>query len=274
MSATFFRRLLYFSTCSLLVFCQSCFRQAGEIKFGPTHLQHYVWAPKGSFQMGCSLGDSECAPTEKPAHEVTISRGFWIGQTEVTVGAYEHFIESTRRKMPPEPKWLDRSLNPGWRDQKQPIVHVTWNDAQAFCSWSGGRLPTESEWEYASRAGNTSARYGDIGSVALYSDNSGNVPCDGEAILRSNPKDYGDALYKSGAHPHDVAQKAPNHWGMYDTLGNVWEWTDSSFTDGTQILRGGAYSFPAHLNRVSAKGSAPRLHRSTSIGFRCVLRNP
>lgn len=254
--------------------CQSCSRRAGKVIPGPRHLLYYVFAPKGSFEMGCSTGDSECDPNEKPAHKVSIAKGFWMGQTEVTVGAYRQFVESTGRETPPEPKWQDLSMNPGWKDNKQPIVHVTWNEAQAFCSWSGGRLPTESEWEYAARAGSTAARYGDIGSIAWYSDNGGKIPLNGEAILRSTPKNYGDALYKNGNRPHDVAQKVPNHWNMYDTLGNVWEWTDSVFPDGTQVLRGGAYGFNSHLARVSVKGSAPRLHRSTSIGFRCVVSNP
>lgn len=88
---------------------------------------------------------------------------------------------------------------------------------------------------------------------------------------KSNPETYGDVLFESGAHPHPVAQKAPNVWGLYDTLGNVWEWTGSSFTGagsklggndpgrdvGTQVLRGGAWSFGARLCRVSARGSAP-----------------
>jgi formylglycine-generating enzyme required for sulfatase activity len=240
--------------------------------------------------MGCSVGDSQCDPVERPARAIVVVRGFWIGQTEVTVGAYKRFVQARNEKMPPEPKWLDHLLNPGWQDPQQPIVNVTWDEAQAFCTWTGGRLPTESEWEYASRAGSTSARYGDLGSIAWYSDNSGDHPFNGEEIMKASPNDYGDLLYKSGAHPHAVGQKIPNRWGLYDTLGNAWEWTGSLFPNAgkkrirgngsgtsdlqTQVLRGGAWSFDARLNRVSAKGSAPRLHRSTSIGFRCILNNP
>jgi formylglycine-generating enzyme required for sulfatase activity len=239
--------------------------------------------------MGCSVGDSQCDPIEKPARKIVIGKGFRIGQTEVTVGSYKRFVQATGGKMPAQPKWLDHLLNPDWQESEQPIVNVTWGEAQAFCSWSGGRLPTESEWEYASRAGSSSARYGDLDSVAWYSDNSGTVPFDGEEIMRSRPSDYGDLLYKSGAHPHPVAQKIPNRWGLYDTLGNVWEWTSSLFPKTGQkrnqgnglgafnleiyVLRGGAWSFDARFNRASAKGSAPRLHRSTSIGFRCMLNN-
>jgi formylglycine-generating enzyme required for sulfatase activity len=166
------------------------------------------------------------------------------------------------------------------------MVNVTWSDAQAFCTWAGGHLPTESEWENAARAGTTAARYGDISSIAWYSDDSGTVPFNGEAIMRSDPKAYGELLYKSGAHPHRVGEKTPNDWNLYDTLGNVWEWTDTLFPGPyqqneesksadpdlqNQVLRGGAWGFTERLIRVSAKGSAPRQHRSTSIGFRCML---
>lgn len=240
--------------------------------------------------MGCSVDDSACDDIEKPAVKVTIPNGFWIGQTEVTVAVYERFVKATGGKMPPEPIWLGRRMNPDWKEQEQPIVNVTWNEAQAFCKWMGGRLPTEAEWEYSARAGSRAARYADLESVAWYSDNSGQLPFDGMAILNSHPNDYATLLYKSGAGPHSVAQKTPNRWNIYDTLGNVSQWTDSLFGSNAgneekggqlpttdpqnQVLRGGAWSFVSRQIRVSVKGSAPRLHRSTSIGFRCICNNP
>jgi hypothetical protein len=96
--------------------------------------------------MGCSPGDNECHVSEKPSHRVTITKGFWIGQTEVTVGAYKRFAAATGRQMPGAP-----SFNSGWADDMMPIVNVTWDDAREYCTWAGGRLLTEVEWEYSAR---------------------------------------------------------------------------------------------------------------------------
>ena len=170
----------------------------------------YVWIPPGTFMMGCSPGDNECYDYEKPPHQVTITKGFWLGQTEVTVGAYKRFAAATGRQMPDTP-----GFNSRWTNENMPIVNVTWNDAHDYCAWAGGRLPTEAEWEYAARGGSTEARYGPIDDVAWYDGNS-------------------------GGQTHDVAQKRPNASGLYDMLGNVWEWVkdwddENNYDDITQI---------------------------------------
>jgi formylglycine-generating enzyme required for sulfatase activity len=91
----------------------------------------YIWIPAGTFTMGCSPGDNECFDDEKPAHEVTISRGFWIGQTLVTQAAYKRVV----------------GANPSrFKGEQLPVETVSWNDAQSYCRTVGMRLPTEGTW--------------------------------------------------------------------------------------------------------------------------------
>jgi formylglycine-generating enzyme required for sulfatase activity len=188
---------------------------------------------------------------------MTIAKGFWMGQTEVTVGAYKRFVAATGENMPPDSQW-----NPEWQENQRPIVNLTWDEAGAFCRWAGGRLPSETEWEYAARSGSEAQRYGQLDAVAWYIDNSG----------------------RKG--PLAVAQKTANAWGLYDTLGNVWEWTTGLYpltgqNDGPNLpasptgtflaIRGGSWDDATRLVRISVRGRAEAPHRSNSIGARCVL---
>jgi formylglycine-generating enzyme required for sulfatase activity len=217
----------------------------------------YVWIPPGTFQMGCSPGDNECDANERPAHPVTISKGFWIGQTEVTVGAYKRFASQTARQMPGAP-----DFNSGWANDAMPIVNVSWHDAHAYCAWAGGRLPTEAEWEYAARGGSTQARYGNLDGIAWHDKNS-------EGQTRG------------------VAQKRPNRFGLFDVLGNVWEWVsdwygahyypNSPATDpqgpaggGERVLRGGSWNNVPWVLRASYRGRTYPDDASDYIGVRCL----
>lgn len=222
----------------------------------------HVWIPAGSFRMGCSPGDNECSPEEGPAHRVTISKGFWLGQTEVTVGAYRRFASATGRDMPPEPKFQSTPLNLGWSNEQMPVVNVTWDDARAYCTWAGGRLPTEAEWEYAARGGRSQVRYGPLDQIAWY---------------RGNSRDSF----------HEVGQKRPNGFGLFDMLGNVWEWV-SDRDDWTyyrnspgidppgpssgewRILRGGSWNGYPSIVRVSLRRGHPPDHPGIAFGLRCV----
>ena len=203
----------------------------GEVRENVKDGLKYVWIPPGTFMMGCSQGDSECTAEEKPAHQVAITKGFWVGQTVVTVGAYKRFTGATGRQMPPEPKYVGRSLNPGWGDKAMPVVNVAWDDAQAYCSWAGGRLPTEAEWEYAARGGSNAARYGDLDEIAWYADNSGRQRLDSEMIWKEDLGNYNKRLNENGNSIHEVGQKRPNGFGLHDMLGNVWEWVNDWYDE-------------------------------------------
>lgn len=113
----------------------------GDVRENPKDGLKYVWIPPGSYMMGCSPGDAACRDDERPSHSVTISKGFWMGQTEVTVGAYKRFANRTRRSMPREEDRFGRQLNRGWSDNAMPIVNVTWSESQQYCSWAGDVSP-------------------------------------------------------------------------------------------------------------------------------------
>jgi formylglycine-generating enzyme required for sulfatase activity len=209
----------------------------------------YVWIPPGSFMMGCSPGDTECQPDEKPVHEVTITKGFWLGQTTVTQAAYQRVMGS----------------NPShFKGDGLPVEDVAWDEARAYCTAVRARLPTEAEWEYAARAGNTGARYGSLAEIAWYAKNS-------------------------AGRLHEVGRKKPNAFGLYDMLGNVWQWTadwyDQAYyqtsekrdppgppagTIQTRTLRGGCSLCDATHVRASFRYSQEGRMRWLDSGLRCV----
>ena len=258
----------------------------GAVKTNPKDGLKYVRIASGTFVMGCSLGDSECQDDEKPSHRVTISKGFWLGQREVTVGAYKGFAAATGRSMPPEPKFIVRPLNPGWGDGAMPIVNVTWDEAQAYCSWAGGRLPTEAEWEYAARGESTAARYGDLDEIAWYADNSGRQRLDSTRIWNEDQANYAKRLNENGNGIHEVGQKRANGFGLFDMLGNVSEWVNDWYDEKyyqsslsqdpagpasgqSRVLRSGSWSGVPRVARVSAHGRSNPGFRGVSNGFRC-----
>lgn len=209
--------------------------------------------------MGSNSGDDD----ERPVHSVTLS-DYSIGKYEVTVGQYRAFCEDLGRRMPEEPEW-------GWND-RHPIVNVTYNDAVAYCNWLsekfGGnwRLPTEAEWEYASKGGSQSRGYiyaggNDMDILGWYTDNS-------------------------GAQTNAVGRKKPNELGIYDMSGNVWEWCRDWYgaypssaaanprgpsSASYRVLRGGSWSLSAVVCRVSFRISGIPSSRFGNHGFRVVL---
>ncbi len=181
--------------------------------------------------MGCSPDDQLCADDEMRAREVTISQGFWLGQTEVTQSAY---------------LWVMGANPSRFKGTQRPVEMVSWYAASDYCGKVSLRLPTDAEWEYAARAGSPDARYGDLESIAWYKSNSGDQT-------------------------HDVAQKQANTWGLYDMLGNVWEWTADSYPNtSAPIVRGGSWNGKPRDARVSVLERYSPGAQVVSVGFRCA----
>ena len=215
----------------------------------------FVSIPAGTFMMGCSAGDPDCYAEEKPAHRVTITRPFEMGKFQVTQAEYEAVM----------------SVNPSnFKGANLPVENVSWEDANRFCealnSKKDGyryRLPTEAEWEYAARAGDTSCRYGPLLLVAWFRDNSEGTT-------------------------HPVGGKQPNSFSLYDMLGNVWEWVHDWYgityyssrqeTDPQgpvsgeyRVSRGGSWRGVVRGQaRVSARYILKPNVRNMVVGFRCV----
>ncbi len=238
----------------------------------------YIGVAPGTFHMGC-LPDDPCDCCSKPSHPVTITKGFWIGQTAVTIDAYRQFARASGREMPPAPT--------GWGNcykdatAKSPMCNVTWDEANAFCQYAGGRLPTEAEWEYAARAGWSSTERSSRGIAPFGQLN--------EIAWLDLP-------------PHPVGQKAPNALGLYDTLGLMSEWSQDFFShqypDGAltdpvsqtdkrddypaHVLRGGhtedmasmPFNSLVSLRQRGATGEGIGTTRAPGYGFRCVLPAP
>jgi formylglycine-generating enzyme required for sulfatase activity len=230
--------------------------KAGQTRANRRDDLTYVWIAPGVFRMGCSPGDSDCRSDETP-HDVTISRGFWLGQTEVPVQAFKHFTLATEAAMPKPPEG-----DPNWADPSMPISNVSWSSASAYCAWVGGRLPTEAEWEFGARAGSPQPRYGPLDQIAWFASNS-------------------------KAHAHLVKKFLPNDVGLYDTLGNVWEWTSDFYErdyyaqspsiDPTgpasgeyRVLRGGSWLRSPSDVRVSLRYPALPNSPDQAVGFRCA----
>src|ERR1039458_2253720 len=212
---------------------------------GEVHGLRYVWVPPGKFTMGCSAGDSDCGGYEKPAHQVTITKGFWLGQTEVTQTPYQRVVGTNSSY---------------FKGADLPVEEVSWDQAQAYCQAIGGRLPTEAEGNM--RRGREACRAG-------------------TAISTASRGYYGN----SGGHTHDVAQKEANAWGVYDMLGNVWEWTADwygGYAPGSAVdpagpvsgqsraLRGGAWNNGPRYARVSYRSRLEPGNRNNNIGLRCA----
>ncbi|MCH9688421.1 MAG: formylglycine-generating enzyme family protein [Deltaproteobacteria bacterium] len=163
--------------------------------------QRMRWTPAGTFMMGSPEQEVGPLQNERPQHLVTISQGFWLGDAPVTQALWTAVMGDN----PSAAKGDDR-----------PVENVSWDDGQRLCAaledhvpGLGARLPTEAQWEYACRAGTTQATY------------AGDLEDDRRAAVLDDI-----AWYSANAEgtTHPVKHKRPNDWGLYDMLGNVWEW--------------------------------------------------
>lgn len=151
--------------------------------------------------------------------------------------------------------------------QNHPVVHVSWNDAQAYCAWSGTRLPGEAEWEYAARGGLEQRRYPWGDELTPGGRHMCNI-WQGEFPTRHTGGD---------GHPGTapVTSYRPNGYGLHNVVGNVWEWCEDWFApDTTRVMRGGSYlCHDSYCNRyrVAARSSNTPDSSTGNIGFRVAL---
>jgi formylglycine-generating enzyme required for sulfatase activity len=231
-----------------------------------------------------SMGSTDGSDDEKPVHTVRVG-DFHMGKYEVTVSEYLKFCDATNGNWP---QWLEKGssyhvetgsdkyyADKGYRrtgSENLPIVGVSWDNAVAYCNWLSSttgktyRLPTEAEWEYAARGGQS------------YAYSGGND---------ANQVGWNDS--NGGGKPHPVGGKASNGYGLYDMSGNVWEWCadlyDAKFysnaaatavnptntaTGTYRVLRGGSWLHDASSSRVAYRYSNDPALRNFHYGFRVV----
>jgi formylglycine-generating enzyme required for sulfatase activity len=267
-----------------------------------------VVIPAGSFVMGSSAEDRAWASThgaspgsvadEAPQHNVAL-QSFALGKYDITRGEYAAFVQETGHPAGdgcgPDPYKWDKSPGVSWQNpgfpqtDRDPVVCVSWQDAQAYIAWlnrkanrNGGayRLPTESEWEYASRAGATTKFWwgDDVSGAADH------------AWYKENSK----------GKTAPVGTRPANAFGLYDMAGNVWQWTEDCYTEnyagapadsraietgvsdprpnGTRrcmrVDRGGSWLFPAWFLRPATRERNPDDYRDAIMGFRVARSLP
>ncbi len=237
----------------------------------------FIFIPGGCFAMGDSVGDGE--PNERPVHEVCVS-DLYFGKYEVTNAQFKKF-----RPEHNSGQVRESNLN----EDKQPVVNVSWEDAVAFAEWLSGtsaqeyRLPTEAEWEYAARAGSTQSHFWgnsteDACTYANVADVSAKKQRQSWTAFNC---DDGYAVVAP------VGSFTANGFGLYDVLGNVWEWCQDVYNSEAysklpknnpcytgsgeyRVMRGGGWSNgPLGVRSSHRVGLSPDFGHQ-SLGFRLV----
>jgi len=225
-----------------------------------------LYVPGGTFQMGSTEGESD----EQPVHAVTLD-DFWIDQYEVSNAQYRQCVTAGACETPSF--WDDADFN----GDDQPVVGVSWYDAQAYCEWVGARLPTEAEWEYAARGpeGNTYP-WGDTfdGQRLNFCD----VNCSDDWRVT----DYDDGYAKTA--PVGSFETGKSWCRVHDMAGNVWEWVADWYGDypsqaqtnptgpetgDYKVLRGGGWYTQSYLVRSAVRIDITPTLRDVGFGFRC-----
>ncbi|MCI0485227.1 MAG: formylglycine-generating enzyme family protein [Blastocatellia bacterium] len=245
------------------------------------------------------IGDDD----ERPAHKVTIS-SFHMDATEVTNAEFARFVEATGYKTDAEKRgssWVFVKGQSDWEDRKgadwrhpfgpdstiddkmnHPVVNVSWNDAAAYAKWADKRLPTEAEWEYAARGGRA-------GEIYPWGDQ---LEPEGKPLANFWQGTWPDNNKLTDGHYYTapVASFAPNGFGVYDMIGNVWEWAadwydedyykhspakDPKGPDAGQlrVARGGSWFCSENYcgaYRVGFRGRSPQDASFNNVGFRCA----
>jgi formylglycine-generating enzyme required for sulfatase activity len=254
---------------------------------GESVIQRLRWIPPGRFWMGSPEEEPGRWEDEGPRHPVTLTEGFWLFDTPCTQALWEAVMEKNPSR---------------FQSPTRPVEQVSWRDAQDFLKQLNGRipgldlaLPSEAQWEYACRAGTETAIYKGVldilgqcnapalDPIAWYGGNSGVEfdLTDGEDSSGWPEKQYPHT--KAGTRP--VKLKQANPWGLYDMLGNVWEWCQDgmrsydaeaqtnptgSLAGADRVLRGGSWDCNARFVRAAYRGAFRPATRSVNFGFRCA----
>ena len=201
-----------------------------------------VLIPGGEYSLGSYYCEEEQSNADWCSDEVPrkVDLGpFWIDKYEVSNADYQEcFIAGVC-----EPAVLHEDRPQDFNKPRQPVVFVSWEDARTYCNWRGGGLPTESQWEAAAQGQKLGGAY------------------------------FGQP-YGTGA-PEDTGKFTANSNGLYDMMGNAYEWTSDGYdpTEGTgknKVVRGGSWNSPRHFLRTSDRVEKDPELRYSDVGFRCI----
>jgi len=257
--------------------------------------ENWVRIPSGEFLMGSPDSDREAAENEKPQHKVQVLNAFKISRYEVAFAEYTRFAMLTNRPLP-----SDSGFGAGER-QRLPVINISWRDAVDYADWLSEqtgkhfRLPTEAEWEYAARAGSTATRFwGDDPAQACQYANVFDKRNQQE-IRRSFNVSPSLATHHNCEDPYfalaPIGSFQPNAWGLFDMLGNVWEWVadcpHQNYVDAPnqanrawgpenhgdcskRVVRGGSWFVTVRDVRSAERSSDQTEDRGSGLGFRLV----